>query len=223
MQKILLSARGISKSFGSGDTERTVLQGVSLTVHSGEVLGIVGKSGSGKSTLLQILASLERPDSGKLEVQGCDILQCSEKEMADFRLRRIGIVFQFFNLLPTLTLLDNVLLSAALAGTPPREARKRAEQLLNDFEVIEPARRYPHEASGGEQQRAAVARALMNDPEIILADEPTGNLDSTSAEKVLETLQMLGSLGKGVVIVSHERDLTKWVTRLETLRDGKLC
>ena len=187
----------------------------------GELTAIVGKSGSGKSTLVNLIAGIDRPTRGEVLVGGIPVHSLDESRLAAWRGRNVGVVFQFFQLLPTLTVAENVMLPMDFCATyPPAQARTRAAQLLDRVGIADQAHKLPSALSGGQQQRAAIARALANDPPLLVADEPTGNLDSRTAESVLELLAELARAGKTVVVVTHERDLTRRFDRVVTLADG---
>lgn len=217
----IIELRNVVKTFPSPAGPFAALKGVSLEVQPGEAVAVVGKSGSGKSTLLNMIAGLDRPSAGAVLVAGTHVHSLTENRLAAWRGRNIGIVFQFFQLLPTLTVAENVMLPMDFCGTcPPGERRPRALRLLETVGIAAQADKLPLALSGGEQQRAAIARALANDPPIIVADEPTGNLDSHNAASVLELFRQLTRLGKTVVLVSHERDIADSVDRVITLSDG---
>jgi len=199
------------------------LDGVSLQIRRGEAVAVMGPSGCGKSTLLNMVAGLDRPTSGSVVVHGEDLGQLDEKGLALFRRRRIGIIFQFFNLLDDLSALDNVALAAQLTGTTAAQARRRALELLDELGIAARKDAYPGVLSGGERQRVAVARALMNRPAVLLADEPTGALDSRSGEQVMDLLIDLNQIGQTLLMVTHDQRLaTRCASRLVTLSDGKV-
>ncbi|HEY1701132.1 MAG TPA: ABC transporter ATP-binding protein [Trebonia sp.] len=199
------------------------LDGVSLRIGRGEAVAVMGPSGCGKTTLLNMVAGLDRPTSGSVAVHGEDLGGLDEKGLALFRRRRIGMVFQFFNLLDDLSALDNVALAAQLAGTASRQARRRALELLDELGVAARKDAYPGVLSGGERQRVAVARALMNRPAVLLADEPTGALDSRSGEQVMDLLIDLNQIGQTLLMVTHEQNLAiRCASRVVTLSDGKI-
>lgn len=203
--------------------ETVALAGVTLTVHAGEAVAVMGRSGSGKSTLLNMVAGLDRPTSGEIRVRGDDLNAMGERDLALFRRRHIGMIFQFFNLLDDLTALDNVALAAQLTGTAPGPARDRALELLAELGIAERASVYPARLSGGERQRVAVARALMNRPALLLADEPTGALDSRSGEQVVDLLLDLNQIGQTLILVTHDEDLARQcATRLIEVADGSI-
>jgi putative ABC transport system ATP-binding protein len=196
---------------------------LSVSIAYGEFVAVVGRSGSGKTTLLNLLAGIDRPTSGVVRVAGADLGSLSESGLAAWRGRHVGLVFQFFQLLPTLTVIENVMLPMDFAKKiPVGERRGRARQLLERVGIGDQADKLPTTLSGGQQQRAAIARALANDPPILLADEPTGNLDSTTAEAVLELFAELNSEGQTIVVVTHERDIRSIAGRQVTLRDGRI-
>jgi len=213
-------ARGVVKTFGSGRASRRVLDGVDLDVPPGELLALVGRSGSGKSTLLHLLGGLDRADSGTIEVAGVTLTGESEATLTRLRRRSVGFVFQSFHLLPELDGLENVLLPARLAGG---NGTSRARRLISELELDEASRRLPDTLSGGEQQRLAIARALVNDPRLVLADEPTGNLDAESAAVVLRLLRGIADEGRAVVLVTHDREAASIADRVLELREGRLA
>lgn len=199
------------------------LAGVSLSIERAEFVALMGSSGSGKTTLLNILAAIDKPTSGKAEIDGADLNLMNEKELALFRREKIGVVFQFFNLMPTLTALENVMLPSLLARKNPKQAESRARELLDRVGLSHRLHRKPFELSGGEMQRAAIARALMNDPALIIADEPTGNLDSKNAEQTLALLRALADEArKTFIVATHAKDVAEIADRIVVLRDGKV-
>lgn len=216
----LLVVRGLRKTYPLGPTRLEVLRGVDLEARRGEVLGIVGASGAGKSTLLHLLGGLDLPSEGSVELDGTALFDISAAERARLRNQKIGFIFQAYHLLPELDALENVTLPAALARS---DKRARAEELLLAVGLGDRLHHRPAELSGGEQQRVAIARALIQDPLLLLADEPTGNLDSRTGEAVLETLLRLrAERGRTLVIVTHDPAIQKHCTRLLHIRDGKL-
>ncbi|MET8334691.1 ABC transporter ATP-binding protein [Streptosporangium canum] len=218
-QEPVVRVDGLRKKYG----DAAALNGVSLRIHPGESVAVMGPSGCGKSTLLNMVAGLDRPTSGSIVVQGEDLGAMNETGLALFRRRHIGMIFQFFNLIDDLPALDNVALAAQLAGISARQARKRAHELLEKLGVAHRADSYPATLSGGEQQRVAVARALMNRPALLLADEPTGALDSRSGEQVMNLLNDLTRLGHTLLIVTHEPRLaSRCATRLVEFADGQV-
>jgi ABC-type lipoprotein export system ATPase subunit len=215
---MVVRARGLVKGYGRGRAARTVLSGADLDVAPGELVAIVGRSGSGKSTLLHLLGGLDTPEAGSVEIAG----QALDARRADaVRRRRVGFIFQAFHLVPELTGEENVLLAARLPGAP-RDAARRAQRLIERLGVRHVADALPHELSGGEQQRLAIARALVNDPAVVLADEPTGNLDEASAAVVLDLLRAIADDGRGVVVVTHEPAVVARADRVLELREGRL-
>ena len=217
----VVSARGLVRTFGTGRAARRVLDGCDLEVAAGEIVAVLGRSGSGKSTLLHVLGGLDRPDAGSVEVAGAAVTGAGERRLSELRRRRIGFVFQFFGLLPELTGEGNVLLAARVRGAHP-EARARAAALIARLGLEHVAGALPHTLSGGEQQRFAIARALVNDPALLLADEPTGNLDVEAGAGVLDLLRELAGEGRAVVLVTHEPAAAAIADRVLRLERGKL-
>jgi ABC-type lipoprotein export system ATPase subunit len=215
----VLSAVGLTKTVGSGRARRQLLDGVSLTVGAGEIVAVLGRSGSGKSTLLALLGGLDSPDAGTIELAGERLTGRSSRALARLRLRHIGFVFQQFQLIEECTGLENVLMPTRLPGAP-RGGARRAAQLIERLGIDHVADHLPHELSGGEQQRFALARALVNEPELVLADEPTGSLDAENGASVLELLRGLGR--RSVVVVTHEPEVAAVADRVVELRDGHL-
>ena len=214
---------GVWKIYRVGKIEYPALRGVDLTIDRGEFVAVVGPSGSGKSTLLHILGGLDKPTKGKVIVEGTDLAQLDSSKLAEYRNKFIGFVFQFYNLLPYLTAIENVELPMAIAGIDPKQRRSKALSLLKLFGLEKMAFKRPSELSGGEQQRMAIARALINDPKILLADEPTGNLDSVNADLVVRAFRKLtDERGTTVVMVSHNLELTRYCDKVVKLRDGKV-
>lgn len=210
----------VRKEYG----DSVALDGVSLEIHAGEAVAVMGPSGSGKSTLLSMVAGLDRPTSGSVVVHGDDLGKLDEKGLALFRRRRIGMVFQFFNLLDDLSALDNVALAAQLTGTSANHARKRALELFEELGIAERRNTYPSRLSGGERQRVAVARALMNRPAILLADEPTGALDTRAGEQVMDLLLDLNQIGQTLLLVTHDQQLaTRCASRVIDFVDGQIA
>jgi putative ABC transport system ATP-binding protein len=216
--------RGLTKVFGSGETAVRALDGVDLEVAEGEMVAIMGPSGSGKSTLLHLLGALETPTSGSIELAGRHFEGLDDRGLTLLRRERIGFVFQFYNLLPVLTAEENVLLPALIAGRHDEDLRRRAEALLERVGLGPRASHLPSELSGGEQQRVSIARALLMEPELVLADEPTGNLDSHSEAQVLELLAELNRAeGHTIVLVTHDPGAAAIASRVVFLRDGRLA
>ncbi len=222
-KKSVLRVEKLSKSFVTSAGTTTVLTDISLEVRPGELLAVVGKSGSGKTTLLNMITGIDKPTSGSVTIAGRAVTEMSEREMAAWRGKTVGIVFQFFQLLPTLSVIENVLLPMDFCGIiKARERQDRAMALLKRFGVAEHAGKLPSSLSGGEQQRVAIARAMANDPPILAADEPTGNLDSRTAASVLDAFSGLAREGKTVFLISHEKELGKTGARVVGIEDGRL-
>jgi putative ABC transport system ATP-binding protein len=218
-----IELRNVVKDYQTPAGSFTALRGINLTVQPGEFVAVVGKSGSGKSTLLNLLAGIDRPTSGEVVVNGAPIHTFSEDQVSIWRGRNIGVVFQFFQLLPTLTVQENILLAMDFCGAIPSAQREaRASELLELVGVANQADKLPSALSGGQQQRAAIARALANDPPVLVADEPTGNLDSANANLVLGLFQQFAQNGKTVLMVTHEREISQYVTRTVRLADGQV-
>jgi putative ABC transport system ATP-binding protein len=215
-----LELRRVSKVYGSGPSEVHALSQVDLSVDRGELVAVMGPSGSGKSTLLTIAGSLEEPTSGEVRVDGIDVANVSRSERARMRRRSIGYVFQDFNLLPGLKTIENVTLPLELDGVPAKAARARALEAMEELDVADRAGRYPDELSGGERQRVAIARAIVGDRGLLLADEPTGALDSVNGEAVMRLLRAATERGVAGVVVTHEAQLASWADRVVFLRDG---
>ncbi len=219
----LIDLQGVFKSYETGAGEVPVLRDIYLKVGRAEFIGLVGPSGSGKSTLINMITGIDRPTSGDVWVAGERLNELSENRLARFRGRNIGVIFQFFQLLPTLTVVENVMLPMDFCGVwKRRERRDRAMELLELVGVPEIADKLPSQASGGQQQRAAIARALANDPKLVVGDEPTGNLDTVSAGLVFALFEELVDQGKTLIMVTHDRELARLVPRIEELRDGRL-
>jgi len=218
---IVVAARDLVKSYGRGRAARRVLDGVAIEGHAGELVAVVGRSGSGKSTLLHLLGALDRPDDGVIEVAGERLDGRPERELTRVRRRHVGFVFQFFHLVPELTGEENVLLPTRLPGSAA-DAPARGRALIERLGLNGAASRLPHELSGGEQQRLAVARALVHDPQLVLADEPTGNLDAESGAAVLGLLRAAADDGRAVVLVTHDEAATAAADRVLRLVDGRL-
>lgn len=219
----LVTIRDVTKSYGAGTSAVSALRGVSLTVAPGEFVAITGPSGSGKSTLLNLVAGLETPTAGEIAVEGTPIHTLSNQELARVRRKKISIIFQFFNLLPTLTAEENVAVPMRADGMRPAEARSRALRALATMGLMQRAHHYPSELSGGEMQRVAIARALATEARLMLADEPTGNLDTKRGEEILELLrQACDRDGRAVLLVTHDLRAAAYGNRLVTLRDGRI-
>lgn len=218
----LIELRSVSKIYHLGGEEIRALDDLSLDIESGEFMSIIGPSGSGKSTLMHILGCLDRPTRGTLKLDGTEIHNASRKELARIRNQKIGFVFQFFNLLPKLTVVQNVELPMIYSGAFSRERRDRAMAALRLVDLENRARHRPMQLSGGQQQRAAIARALVNNPKIIFADEPTGNLDSHTGEAILGLFQKLSQEGRTIALVTHDPEIAAVTPRRIEIRDGKI-
>lgn len=217
----LIDLRGVEKAYETEAGPFLALRGIQLQVHPGEFVAVVGKSGSGKSTLINMITGIDRPTQGEVIVSQTPIHTLSEGKMAEWRGRHMGIVFQFFQLLPTLTVIENIMLPMDFCHMyAPRERVERAMHLLEQVDMPEQANKLPSAISGGQQQRAAIARALANDPPIIVADEPTGNLDSNTADAIFHLFEQLVQSGKTILMVTHDQDLSHRVQRTLTIADG---
>lgn len=215
----MIEAKGIYKSFGNVD----VIKGIDLHIDKGEIVTIMGASGAGKSTLLQIIGTLEKADKGEVSINGQNINRLGQKALATFRNKNIGFVFQFHHLLPEFTAIENICIPAYIAGVSKKEANEKAMQLLDYLKLTERKNHKPSMLSGGEQQRISVARALINNPSVILADEPSGNLDSLNAKELHELFfNLREQTGQTFVIVTHNPDLAKMADRTLTIKDGKI-
>lgn len=218
-----IQLKQLTKSFQEGRAERHVLDDLTIAFDKGEFIVILGKSGSGKSTLLNLISGIDEPDAGEIWVNGENISQLDENRRTLFRRREIGFIFQFFNLLPTLTVGENTTLPLELNGFDPEYSARRAREILDEVGLAERWDTYPDRLSGGEQQRVAIARALVHDPGIILADEPTGNLDADTGDQVLQLLDRLThQSGKNMVMVTHSREAAAFADRTFLLKDGRL-
>jgi putative ABC transport system ATP-binding protein len=219
---MVIETVGLRKRFGSREVGVLALRGVDLTVRKGEFLAVMGPSGSGKSTLLSILGCLERPTSGDYRLSGEDVARFDERKAARVRRERIGFVFQTFNLLPRTTAIENVELPLVYARVPRAERRERASSALGAVGLQDRAQHLPNQLSGGQQQRVAVARAVVTRPDVVLADEPTGNLDSASAAEVLDVLSEVHASGATLVMVTHSREVAERATRIVHMLDGRI-
>jgi putative ABC transport system ATP-binding protein len=223
LEKRLIELRHVTKAYQVAGGSFLALKDVDMQVDAGEFVAVVGKSGSGKSTLINMITGIDTPTSGEVLVASAAVYEMDQEQLAVWRGRNVGIVFQFFQLLPTLTIAENVILPMDFCNTfPPNDRRARAISLLEKVGIAEQADKLPSDLSGGQQQRAAIARALANDPPVLVADEPTGNLDSQTSDAVMQLFANLAAEGKTVVMVTHERDLTQYFTRSITLSDGRL-
>ncbi|MCC6013950.1 MAG: ABC transporter ATP-binding protein [Candidatus Verstraetearchaeota archaeon] len=208
------------KIYKSGKIEYPALRGINMKIRKGEFIAIVGPSGSGKSTLLNLLGALDRPTKGKVIIDGTDISKLKSNELAELRNKKLGFIFQTFNLIPYMSALDNVEVPMIASGIPPKERKERARKLLELVGLKGFEKNRPSELSGGQQQKVAIARALVNNPQIILADEPTGNLDSKSANEIIEILHDLNKRGVTIILVTHNLNLIKYCHRVFWLKDG---
>jgi putative ABC transport system ATP-binding protein len=217
----LIELHGVTKAYDVGAGKFWALKGIDMQIEAGEFVAVVGKSGSGKSTLINVITGIDHPSAGEVFVASTAVHLLDQEQLAVWRGKNVGIVFQFFQLLPTLTIAENVVLPMDFCDVyPARERRERAFSLLEKVGIAEQADKLPADLSGGQQQRAAIARALANDPQILVADEPTGNLDSQTSDAVMQLFASLAADGKTVVMVTHERDLSRYFTRSVLLSDG---
>ncbi len=220
----IIDLHQVVKTYETPSGPFTALREISLRIQPGEFVAVVGKSGSGKTTLLNVLAGIDRPTNGTISVDGTRVESLSESQLAEWRGRTIGLVFQFFQLLPTLTIAENVMLPMDFVEVIPAAKRQpKALELLDRVGIVDQADKLPAALSGGQQQRAAIARALANDPPILMADEPTGNLDEATRTSVLELFAKLNAEGRTVVMVTHERDVSRYTDRQVTLVDGRVA
>jgi len=218
----VVATQSLNKAYPLGDAEVEVLKGIALNVAKGEFVAICGPSGSGKTTLLNLISGIDRPTSGKIFVLGQDLTVQDEDFLADFRCSNIGFVFQSYNLVSTLTVAENVAFPMEWSRKPEAEIERRVQELLETVGLQNRANHFPAQLSGGEQQRVAFARALANDPELILADEPTGNLDTENGQKIRQVLRMLKDNGKTVIVATHDQELIQLADRTLCLEDGRL-
>ncbi len=219
----LIELRNVVKAYDVAGGKFIALKGIDMQVGAGEFVAVVGKSGSGKSTLINMITGIDNPTSGEVLVASTPVHGLDQEQLTVWRGKNVGIVFQFFQLLPTLTVAENIVLPMDFCNTfPPRERMERAISLLEKVGIAEQADKLPSDLSGGQQQRAAIARALANDPQLLVADEPTGNLDSQTSDAVMKLFADLAAEGKTVVMVTHERDLSRFFTRKVILSDGEI-
>ena len=219
----LVELRNVSKIYRLGEEEIRALDDVTLDIDEGELISIIGPSGSGKSTLMHILGCLDSPTKGTIKLDGVMIENASSRQLASIRNRKIGFVFQFFNLLPKLNVVQNVELPMIYSGIGAKERRERALEALNLVDLVNRAKHRPSQLSGGQQQRAAIARALVNNPRLVFADEPTGNLDSHTGEAILQLFRKLSEEGRTIVLVTHDPEIAAVTPRRIEIRDGKIA
>ncbi len=219
---VVIDVAGLTKTYASGELQVQALRGLTFSIDRGEYVAIMGPSGSGKSTLMNVLGCLDRATTGTYKLDGIDVSQLDDNQLAEIRLKKLGFVFQGFNLLARTDALRNVTLPLFYAGMPAKERERRALERLTEVGIGERARHKPTELSGGEQQRVAIARALVNDPAVLLADEPTGNLDSRTAVEIIEIFQRLNAKGLTIVLVTHEPDIAQFAKREIVFRDGHI-
>jgi putative ABC transport system ATP-binding protein len=220
---LLLQVRGLTRSYTEGERTRVVLAGIDLEVRAGECVALLGRSGSGKSTILNLIGGIDRPDAGEVWIGGTNLTTLPERERTLFRRQHLGFVYQFYNLIPTLSVEENLLLPLELNGWQAEAARKAATQLLTEVGLADRGGAFPDRLSGGEQQRVAIARALIHEPTLVLADEPTGTLDAETGRSVLELFnRLLRGRGKTLLIVTHSREVTRFADRVLTLEDGRI-
>jgi putative ABC transport system ATP-binding protein len=223
VKKIILSVKSLVRTYGEGRAKTEAVKGISFDVEEGEFVALSGPSGSGKSTTFHQIALLDKPTSGIISFSGHNILNLGEDEKSDFRLKKIGYVFQHYELLPELTAIENIFLLLMVDCGITKEIKQKSEKILKEMGLLERKNHYPSELSGGEQQRIAIARALIKEPEIILADEPTANLDSLAGIKIMETLKELNKKkGITIFVINHERAFEKYFDRIIRLKDGKV-
>jgi putative ABC transport system ATP-binding protein len=219
---MVIDIKNVSKTYDTGSLKFTALKGINLNIEKGEFTSIMGPSGSGKSTLMNILGCLDRMSSGKYFLNGQDVSTLNDKELALIRNKEIGFVFQAFNLLPRLNILENVELPMIYAGFPLKDRKNIAKSALDKVGLSDWLKHKPNEISGGQKQRVAIARAIVNNPAVIMADEPTGNLDTKSSEEIMRIFQNLNKEGKTIIMVTHEADIAKHSKRIVTFKDGEI-
>ncbi|OYT59214.1 ABC transporter ATP-binding protein [Euryarchaeota archaeon ex4484_178] len=218
----MIEVENLIKVYRRGEIEVIAIRDVTLKINKGEFALLIGPSGSGKTTFLHLLGGIDRPTAGKIMVNGRNITFFNDKQLTDYRRKEVGMVFQFFNLIPTLTALENVMLPMEFVGVPHAERKKRAEELLEMVNLLDRKNHYPDELSGGEQQRVAIAVAMANDPPLILADEPTGELDTETGMEIIKLFKKLNDDGKTVIIATHDMRLKEYATRILEIQDGKI-
>jgi ABC-type lipoprotein export system ATPase subunit len=219
----LIDLKAVTKIYTLGQQRIVAVNGVSLSIQPGEFVAIMGRSGCGKTTLLSLIGGLDRPDSGRINVNGQEITQLADPELTRYRRDQVGIVFQFFNLIPILTVAENVALPHSLQGRPDKEIEDRVRELLSDVDLLERRDHYPHEISGGEMQRVAIARALINQPQLVLADEPTGNLDSRTGHQVMEIMAELSNRHQTTfILATHSAEAASYASRKLAMWDGAI-
>ncbi|EJL40297.1 macrolide ABC transporter ATP-binding protein [Brevibacillus agri] len=218
----VIQIEGLKKQYQIGDQEILALRGVSLTIEEGDFVAIMGPSGSGKSSMMNVIGCLDKPTAGEFYLDGHPVSEAHDDELAEIRNQKIGFVFQNFNLLPRTTAVENVELPLLYGGTPAKERRERAIRALTSVGLAERLNNKPNELSGGQQQRVSIARALVNDPVILLADEPTGALDTRTSEEIMGIFQRLNDEGKTVILVTHEPDIAEYAKRIVRFRDGQI-
>jgi len=220
MNEDVIVTKNLSKTYGKGDLKVKALKETDITIKKGDYIAIIGPSGSGKSTLMNLIGCLDRPSSGKLYIDDTDVYKLKENELARIRREKIGFIFQKYNLIPTLTALENVMLSMGFAGVDSKSRIKKAKKLLDMVELSHRIEHKPSELSGGEQQRVAISRALGNNPTIVLGDEPTGNVDTKSGNKIMDILEDINNKGETVIIVTHDPNVAKRAGRILRIEDG---
>lgn len=218
----MINLEGIQRIFSVGEEKVHALRDISLTIHPGEYIAVMGPSGSGKSTLLNTIGLLDRPDNGTYFLEGKDVTKLNDKEQAMVRQKRIGFIFQFFHLVPRLTAEENIELPLVIAGTPPSERKKRVDSILSALGLTDRARHRPDQLSGGQRQKVAIARATVTNPAVLLADEPTGNLDRAAGKEVVHILEKLNVTGLTLVMVTHDPELGKRARRRIQMEDGRI-
>ncbi|WP_408010050.1 ABC transporter ATP-binding protein [Pseudalkalibacillus sp. A8] len=219
---MIINVKNLWKTYGHGDTAVHAVRGIDLNVKEGEFIALMGPSGSGKSSLLHLIGAMDSPTDGEIIFKGKNYSKLNPKQKTDLRLRRIGFIFQTFNLIPSLSAIENVALPMKLAGISRKEANEKAKQLLGKVNLLDRLEHMPSKLSGGQRQRVAIARALANHPDLILADEPTGNLDSENGKIIIDLLEKLHSDGHTILIVTHDPELSERVSRVVYIRDGQL-